>query len=141
MQANIGSEQQWQEIELRRPGMIDALNKLTDLAPRIQQTQKALNDTADKIIFALSNQCIEECWEVLLLAANQYAFGATKLLRSLYERVVTTLYLGKYPEKSERFEEYGAIQDHRLLQHSKKLYSDDQLQTFNYFAHSNSRSL
>jgi len=126
MTTNIGTEQQWREIFDRHPGLEDALNALIDLTEKDTAPVK-LGSKADEVIFALSRVCIEECWEILLLAANQYANGASKLLRGLYERALTLTYISKFPDKAERFYKYGAIQEHRMLSHARKMYSDEQL--------------
>jgi hypothetical protein len=70
---------------------------------------------------------IEECWEILLLAANGYQNGADKLMRGLYERALTIHYLIKFPEKAERFKNFGAIQEHRTLSPALAICSEDEL--------------
>ncbi len=127
MRANIGTQQQWERIDVRVPGAIDAVNRYSDLTGQIASTSVLLKSLADKIIFGLSRVCIEESQEILLLAANEYSSGASKLLRGLYERTVTMLYLQKHPEKAERFQHYATIQEHRALAAARKLFSDEQI--------------
>ena len=126
MTCNIGTEQQWDEIFERHTGLRDALNALIDLTEKDSAPVK-LEGVAHEVIFALSRVCAEECWEILLLAANQYGNGALKLLRGLYERALTLTYISKFPEKAERFYKYGAIQDHRSISHAKRMFSDEKL--------------
>jgi hypothetical protein len=127
MQASIGTQQQWGQIDTRLPGAIEVVNRYSDLTGKILRESVPLNGLPDKIIFGLSRVCIEESQEILLLAANEYPSGASKLLRGLYERTVTVLYLKKHPEKAERFQHYAAIQEHRVLAAARKLFSDEQL--------------
>lgn len=49
------------------------------------------------------------------------------MLRGLYERVVTIVYLHKNPPKAERFYKYAVIQEHRALTHARKLFSDEDI--------------
>jgi Family of unknown function (DUF5677) len=53
--------------------------------------------------------------EILFLATNEYGTGALKLFRGLYERALALAYLVQYPDKVDRFINYGAIQEHRVL--------------------------
>ncbi len=126
-QANIGTQQQWEQIDSRIPGAIEIVNRYSDLTENIASASVPLKSLADKIIFGLSRVCIEESQEILLLATNGYPSGASKLLRGFYERTVTVLYLKKHPEKAERFQHYAAIQEHRVLAAARKLFSDEQL--------------
>lgn len=68
----------------------------------------------EDVSFSLSQTCREDFLEVTFLAVNGYANGAMKALRGLYERTVTLAYIGKKPEKAERFVRYAAIQDTEL---------------------------
>ena len=127
MQANVGTEQQWQRINSRVPGAIDVVNRYSELTGDLAGASVLLRSLADEIIFGLSRVCVEESQEILLLAANEYPSGASKLLRGLYERTVTLLYLQKHPEKAERFQHYAAIQEHRLVSAARKLFSDERI--------------
>lgn len=81
----------------------------------------------DDIYLRLGVTCRTEFLEVLFLAANGHAIGATKLLRGLYERAVTLAYLLKHPEKVKRFVEYAAINEYRLIEAARKIMTDEQL--------------
>ena len=56
---------------------------------------------ADPIIFYLGWRCLDDFWEILLLAANGYGLGATAHLRGMFERVVTAAYLHIEPDAAE----------------------------------------
>ena len=114
-------------MDARHPGLINALNELLKLADKVARTSVRLDTLAHKIVFALSRVCIEECWEIFLLAANQYEKGASKMLRGLYERTLTLTYISKNPEKAERFQKFAAIQNHRSLQHARRLFAEEDL--------------
>lgn len=49
-------------------------------------------------VFAVEHQVADDFFDIQLLAVQGYGMGAVKLLRPLYERVVTALYLIKYPD-------------------------------------------
>jgi hypothetical protein len=50
--------------------------------------------------FILARLAIDEFSEMLVLASNGYGLGAMKILRSMYERVVTSAYVAQNPEVS-----------------------------------------
>jgi hypothetical protein len=114
MTANIGTEQQWQPFFDQYPGLMDALNALIEISAKYAEPVP-LPSLAHKIVFALAQVVLEESWEILLLVANNYKNGATKMLRGLYERVLTIAYIGQNPEKAQRFFDYGFIQEHRII--------------------------
>ncbi|HYR38112.1 MAG TPA: DUF5677 domain-containing protein [Methylomirabilota bacterium] len=59
----------------------------------------------------------EDFSEILLLSGNGYGIGAFKLLRGLYERVVTMTYLLQHPEKAEDFADWHLIEKQKLVNH------------------------
>lgn len=119
METSIGTPEQWKEIFERRPALAEAINALIDFMTK-DSAKVQIKSHAEEVIFALSRVCVEECWEILLLAANKYGNGALKLLRGLYERALTLTYISKFPEKAERFYKYSAIQEHRTFTHTRK---------------------
>ena len=66
--------------------------------------------------------------EILLLCGNGYGVAALKVLRGMYERVVTSRYLHLHPEETESFLEFHWIQDHKLMQAIKETFGEDALE-------------
>ena len=64
---------------------------------------------ADPIIFYLGWRCLDDFWEILLLAANGYGLGATAHLRGMFERVVTAAYLHIEPDAADDFIDYDFV--------------------------------
>ena len=90
---------------------------------------------ASFVILGLARLAIEDLSEVLLLARNSYGFGALKLLRALYEHVVTAVYLMKHPDEAQDFSDRADVDTHKLLTHFRerggdptKWATEDQLQ-------------
>lgn len=69
----------------------------------------------DRVIFYMGRLCIEDFFEILLLAANGYGFGALKILRALYERAVTLKYLSQNPNEVDDFLNYSYVEKHKIL--------------------------
>src|SRR5581483_1995756 len=68
----------------------------------------------DKVVFFLGNEAVEEFGEVLVLAGNGYGTGAQKIVRGMFERMVTLSHLIRNPEDSDAWVDFGDVSDHRL---------------------------
>jgi hypothetical protein len=71
------------------------------------------------VVFFLAHQAISDFYDILLLAIHGYGIGALKLLRPLYERVVTGIYLLKYPDEVNDFNDFADLHSWRVLQNAK----------------------
>jgi len=122
---NIGTPEQWAVLEELHPGLLGVRDVLIDLATLVAETEVPLDNLADTILYSAVRVCIDEWYELLLLAANGYDRGIQRPLRSLYERVVTSVYITNQPELAERFVNYHAVQCHRAIVHARRVLSDD----------------
>lgn len=68
----------------------------------------------DRVIFYTGIVCAEEFLEVLLLSANAYGFAGLRLLRGMYERVVTMRYLSSHPEAADAYLDYHFVQNGKV---------------------------
>src|SRR5262249_31250028 len=57
-------------------------------------------------------------FDIVLLAVHGYGFGALKLLRPLYERVVTAMYLMAHPAEVKDFSDFADVHAHRVIAHA-----------------------
>ena len=106
---------------------------------KLEQLYRTINATfarrftprsvADKVIFALGRVAVEDFNEIALLAVNGYGVGAGKLLRGMYERVVTASYISRNADKAQRFLDYYPIYWRRMFNHATKLYDMSQIVT------------
>lgn len=90
------------------------------------QMLRAATPTDDESIeiHFLARACLKEFEEILLLAGNGYGCGATKLLRSFYERVATLGYLAENQNAITDFRDYTAIHWHKLYMELKATHPD-----------------
>jgi hypothetical protein len=65
--------------------------------------------TAARIIFYLGRMAADDFGEILMLAGNGRGFGAYKIVRGMYERIVTAFHLEKNPAEARVFAESSAI--------------------------------
>jgi hypothetical protein len=87
------------------------------------------SELLDQVMFLMGRLCVEDFFEILLLAANGYGFGAFKILRGLYERAVTLAYLNEHPEEIDAFTNFYWISQHKVVAALTSCYGDDVLPT------------
>jgi len=73
------------------------------------------NVMADLAIFYLGRMAVDDFGELLTLSGNGRGFGAYKILRGMYERTVTAMYLAKHPAEARNFAESSAIMKRNYL--------------------------
>jgi hypothetical protein len=76
----------------------DAVAHLADDDPLVLAVEDKYK--ANIASFILARLAIDEFSEMLGLASNGYGLGALKILRSMYEKVVTSAYVAQHPEVS-----------------------------------------
>lgn len=81
----------------------------------------------DRVVFALGRLCIEDFMEILVLAGNGYGLGALKILRGLYERVVTASYLHQNPDETDDFLDFYWVDQHRLTKEVSRTFGTDRI--------------
>src|SRR5271169_6329192 len=54
----------------------------------------------DVIVYTLGRIAVDDFSELVILAGNGWGVGALKILRGMYERIVTTAYSAQTPEAS-----------------------------------------
>jgi hypothetical protein len=79
----------------------DAVAHLEDDDPLVLAVEDKYK--ANIASFILARLAIDEFSEMLVLASNNFGLGALKILRSMYEKVVTSAYIAENPEVSRAF--------------------------------------
>jgi hypothetical protein len=75
------------------------MSRLWD-AMNLAFSRKQVMDTQiEKFVYFYGNLVAEDFMEIFLMAANGYGYGAMKLLRSMYEHIVTLRYLHDHPDE------------------------------------------
>ena len=76
-------------------------------------------DIAKPIVFSLERATYDDFAELLVLAGNGMGLGATKVLRCIYERLVTAMYIARHPSEAEHFMEQSAIERGKIINRYK----------------------
>jgi Family of unknown function (DUF5677) len=80
---------------------IEKIEKLPDSDPTVAEFDNKV--WAHRVVFYLGRIAADDFSELLLLASNGYGFGALKILRGMYERVVTSAFISKNPAEVRHF--------------------------------------
>lgn len=86
---------------------VERLKKLPEGDPEVVAFEDRF--TADLVIFYLGRMAVDDFGEILTLAGNGRGFGAYKIVRGMYERIVTALFIEKNPAEARAFAESSAI--------------------------------
>lgn len=75
----------------------------------------------------MGKACTEDFSEIIVLAANGFGIGSQKLLRGLYERAVTMIYLSEHPEEVDLFLNYGDVSQYKLISAMKRTDGENRI--------------
>lgn len=117
-----GHSDEWDFFAARWGPAIEALTRAHQTCFDILRLPRP-DGQEENVIYLLAEACLKEFEEICLLAGNGYGSGATKLLRSFYERAVTLSYLALKPEKIQQFIDYSSIHWHKLLDEADRIHS------------------
>jgi hypothetical protein len=85
------------------------------------RTVQSLN-LVDPVIFYLGRLCIEDFNEILVLCANGYGYGASKLIRGMFERAVTGLFLHFHPDEVQAFLDFYWVSQRKEMNNLKESF-------------------
>lgn len=71
-------------------------------------------DLEERVLFGLGFLVWEDFEDIQVLAGNGRGFGCQKILRGMFERVVTTARLHSHPEDTSRFVDFHYVSDYKL---------------------------
>jgi len=81
--------------------VIASLVGLPDEHPQVMAVDDKYK--SDLIVYTLGRIALDDFGELIVLAGNGWGVGALKILRGMYERVVTSAYIAKNPQASRAF--------------------------------------
>jgi hypothetical protein len=120
----VGSREEWQDFERRNKTYVARFSSLRE-AVNLAFGRREGMDNTDTVILTLSLLCGEDFREIELLCGNGYGFGATKLLRGMYERVVTARHLARHPEETEKFLSWGTVDTGKRARAILEAFADE----------------
>src|SRR6266702_415935 len=109
-----GFPEQWQEFNTRNYKFIAKIENLTNLVDASCNELPEQQEPIDRALSVMSQLCVEDFLEILLLAGNGYGIAAQKILRGLYERAVTMVYLSKHHEELDTYMNFYYISQQKI---------------------------
>jgi len=111
----IGDPAEWEDLARRNAKFVGRMPSLVSATKIAFERSAPTDQPLDKLIFCSGRLRTEDFFEILLLCANGYGFGGIKLLRGMYEKLVTAAYLRTHPEETDTFLNFFGVAGYRLL--------------------------
>jgi hypothetical protein len=109
-----GNPERWKAFAEKHHEFLLRVPKLVDLANKTFNREWETREPLDRIVFTFGVMCWEDWEEILVLGANGYGFGCLKILRGMYERLVTISHLRRHPEEVDRFLDWHYVADYKV---------------------------
>ena len=124
----VGNQKEWDDFENRHRLFFERFADLRE-AQSLAFTRTLISSSPrDLVIFSLGRLAVEDFQEILLLAGNGCGMGALKVLRGMYERVVTARYLHTAEDSEvENFLDYYWVQKNKNAIELNQTYGEDVL--------------
>jgi hypothetical protein len=118
-----------EKVFIRRLVSARAEHQVEDIGEGLQLTadeETAVQDRrmAEAVVFFLGRAAADDFGELLILCGNGRGIGAYKILRSMYERVVTAAFIAKNPPEARIFLSHSYIERQKLGNRLKTLMPD-----------------
>jgi hypothetical protein len=110
-----GYPEEWKNFEERNRPWLERFPNLQLALSTAFIRSTTLTEHIDKFVFLYGRLCCEDFFEIGLCCGNGYGAAAEKLVRSLYERVVTLRYLHEHPEELDAFWNYHHVNTYKLM--------------------------
>jgi hypothetical protein len=120
----FGNPAEWEEFARRNAPFIAVWN---DYRPFIDQVFSRAFDTdksIDRVVFTLGRLTVEDFMEILLVVGNGYGGAGLKLLRSMFERMITMMYLIRHPDEVENFLGFHWVHLRKTVNHLRAVGGD-----------------
>ncbi|ODS55803.1 MAG: hypothetical protein ABS36_09455 [Acidobacteria bacterium SCN 69-37] len=105
----VGNPDQWRAFGERNRAFFERLDNLTGTFRLVFTRDWASDKPIDHVVFSAGFLAIDDFLELLLVCGNAEAAAAQKLLRPMFERLVTLKYLAAHPEELDLYLDYHWI--------------------------------
>src|SRR3989442_13691806 len=118
----FGIPKEWIAFSARHQRFLERFPDLKNALTTAFIRKGQASQPVDRVVFFYGRNCVEDFFQILLLCANGYGTGANALLRGMYERAVTAVYLSEHPDKTDDFLDFYWIAQRRLLNQVKETF-------------------
>lgn len=123
----FGFQEEWENFRIRNPRYEEILPRLNDLRSKVFDREFTSDDPLMRFAILYGRMCMEEYYEIMLMAGNGYGYGAQKILRGFWEKAVTLEHLIAHPEDFDDFMDFHHITDYKLFKSVQDILGPDTL--------------
>lgn len=116
------TEERWERWIERNPSFVPSFQRAFRHLAERGLTHLDENNTSDVVISQLLIGALDDFDAVMTLCSSSRILAAHKLLRSLFERIVTAKYLSENPSEVENFVEFNALHWNNVLTRIKEQF-------------------
>ena len=113
VEIRFGLPDEWKAFADRQREFLERFHRIRDAMNAAFNREWSSGETVDLIVFFIGRQCVDDFYEILLLCGNAEGYGAQKLLRAMFERVVLLKYLHQNPNKALDYLDFYWVTQHR----------------------------
>lgn len=111
----FGLPDEWQSFARRNQTFLERFEILRAAIDETFVRSWSSDHPIDGVVFSLGRQCVDDFMEILLLCGNSEGYGAQKILRAMFERIVLLRYLKVHPDKLEDYLDYFWVSQNKLI--------------------------
>jgi hypothetical protein len=123
----FGFQEEWNDFRIRNPRFEEIFPRLSQLRSQVFEREFISSNPMERFVMLYGRMCMEEYYEILLMAGNGYGIGAQKLLRGFWEKAVTLEHLIAHPEEFDDFVDYHHVADYKLFKSVQEILGPDLL--------------
>ncbi len=113
----------------RQEKFFDVFDELGSGIDQVFDRECTFDSAADRVVFFMGRLIAEEFMEITLLCANGYGHAALRILRGMYERLVTAKYLSRHPAEANAFVDYNAVHEWKVMSRAIEIWKEAPLFT------------
>lgn len=110
----VGLPDEWHAFADRNRQFFDRFDNTREVLNALFDREWSSEEPVDRVVFAAGYLAVDDFLEILLVCGNGEAPAAQKLLRPMFERVVTLQYLAKHPEEVDSYLDYYWVTQRKL---------------------------
>lgn len=114
LEAVTGTPEQWKSFAERNAAFGERRRRIENACNVILNRTLRDSSLMGKAVFFAGHRIVDDFMEIAVLAGNGEGRGAQKLLRPMFEQLVTVKYLIKHPDQFDQYWNYFPIDRRRL---------------------------
>ncbi len=118
----IADPKRWPKISSSHPEIFQTCSALKQLLEEASQIEFESEHPQSLAVYGLGHLCVEDFLEIMVLEEHEYHGGSRKLLRGLFERMITAEVIADDLTEARRFFDYYHVDLRKLVRRSEGVY-------------------